>query len=88
MDIKNAPKQFIENVHGGHTEEFFALSFFSGDTATTFALTPKHAKRFSQWMAYQVESYEKKHGTIDAQWVPGMKSPIQSGDIAGESQSG
>ncbi len=86
MDLKNVPKQFVENVSGGFTEEFFVLAFFSGATGTPFALTPKHAKRFSEWMAYQVKEYEKKHGEIDAVWVPGMKSPIQTKDLSSDGE--
>ncbi len=88
MDLKKTPKQFVENVSGGFTEEFFVLAFFSGDAATTFALTPKHAKRFSEWVSYQVKEYEKKHGEIDAVWVPGMKSPIQGKDLSTEGDNG
>lgn len=57
------------------------LAMLSGENAMTYALTPQHAKRFSQWLAYQIEQYEKKHQKIDAEWIPGTKSPLQSTDF-------
>lgn len=82
MDITKAPKQFLDNVTGGFSEEFFVLAMLSGENATMYALTPQHAKRFSQWLSYQVDDYEKKHQKIEAEWIPGMKSPIQSTDLS------
>ena len=89
MDIAKAPKQFLDNVTGGFSEEFFVLAMLSGEHATAYALSPQHAKRLSQWLAYQVEDYEKKHKKIEAQWIPGTKSPIQSTDLSmGEKGNG
>ncbi len=82
MDITKAPKQFLDNVTGGFTEEAFALAMLSGEHAVVYALTPQHTKRFSQWLSYQIEQYEKTNGKIVAEWVPGMKSPIQSTDLS------
>jgi len=82
MDITKAPKQFLDNVTGGFSEEFFVLGMLSGETGAVYALTPQHAKRLSQWLAYQVSEYETKHKPIEAQWIPGMKSPIQSTDLS------
>ncbi len=82
MDITKAPKQFLDNVTGGFSEEFFVLAMLSGETAAVYALTPEHAKRFSQWLAYQITDYEKKHRAIVTEWIPGTKSPIQSTDLS------
>ena len=82
MDISKAPKQFLDNVTGGFSEEFFVLAMLSGENAIAYALTPQHAKRLSQWLAYQISEYEKKHHAIEAQWIPGTKSPIQSTDLS------
>lgn len=82
MDIIKAPKQFLDNVTGGFTEEFFVLAMVSGEQGTAYALTPQHAKRLSQWLAYQIEDYEKQHKKIEAEWIPGLKSPIQSTDLS------
>lgn len=82
MDITKAPKQFLDNVTGGFSEEFFVLAMLSGEHAVAYALTPQHAKRLSQWLSYQIDQYEQKHRKIDAEWVPGMKSPIQTTDLS------
>lgn len=82
MDIIKAPKQFLDTVTGGFSEEFFVLAMVTGENAAVYALTPQHAKRLSQWLTYQVEQYEKKHHTVDATWIPGTKSPIQSTDLS------
>ena len=84
IEFTKAPKQFLENVNGGFTPDHFILALFSGTTGSVYALTPEHMKRLSQWMHYQVEQFEKKHHKIEADWVPGQKSPIQSTDIEGE----
>lgn len=84
MDLLKAPKQFIDSVMGGFTDEHFILAMLSGENAQIYAVTPQHAKRIAQWMQYQVTEFEKKHGAINAEWTPGMKSPIQSKDLTGE----
>lgn len=76
-NLLKAQKQFIDSVHGGFTEDHFILAMSSGATGTVYAMTPKHMKRFSQWAAYQVAEFEKKHHEIETEWVPGTKSPIQ-----------
>ncbi len=81
LDLQKAPKQFADQVTGGFTPEHFLLAVFSGQNGAVYALTPEHMKRLSQWMAYQVTEYEKKHHEIDAEWVPGQKSPIQNTDL-------
>lgn len=86
MDLLKAPKQFIDSIMGGFTDEHFIMAMLSGENAHIYAVTPKHAKRIAQWMTYQVAEYEKKHGVIDTEWTPGMKSPIQSKDLSGENK--
>ena len=54
-----------------------------GETANAYALTPPHMKRLVQSLTHQVEEYEKKFGTIEAKWSPGIESPLQSKDIKG-----
>jgi hypothetical protein len=48
-----------------------------------YALTPQHMKRLSQYLAHQLSDYEKQFSPINAEWVPGIKSPIQTKDIMG-----
>lgn len=81
MDLSKIPKQFCENVNIGATPEFFIISMLSGQNAMTYALTPAHAKRLSQSLAYNVEEFEKRFGEIKADWIPGVESPLQMLDI-------
>lgn len=81
IDLQSAPKQFADRVTGGFTQDHFILALFSGTNGSVYALTPEHMKRLSQWMAFQVTEYEKKHHAIEAEWVPGQKSPIQNTDL-------
>lgn len=81
MDFNKIPKQFCENVVAGHSEENFVMVMSVGETAQAYALTPPHMKRLVQSLAHQLAEYEKKFGPIQAQWSPGIESPIQSKDI-------
>ncbi|HCR52451.1 TPA: hypothetical protein DIV48_02260 [Candidatus Kaiserbacteria bacterium] len=83
MDFNKIPKQFCENVIAGHSEENFVLLMSVGETAHAYALTPQHMKRLVQSLVHQLGEYEKKFGTINAKWVPGIESPLQSKDIKG-----
>lgn len=83
MDFNKIPKQFCENVVAGHTEENFVMIMSVGETASAYALTPPHMKRLIQSLTHQISEYEKKFGTIQAKWSPGIESPIQSKDIGG-----
>ncbi len=84
MDLKKIPKQFCENVNIGATPEFFILAMLSGENAMTYALTPQHAKRLSQSLAYNIAEFEKRFGEIKADWTPGVESPLQMLDIKGD----
>ncbi len=88
MDIEQAPKQFCENVTTAFSKEFFATGLSSGGTTIVYAFTPEHMKRLVQHLAYNLENYEKQFGTIDAEWNPNVKSPIQAGDLSGGDSSG
>lgn len=81
MDLNNIPKQFCENVLTAHSQESFTLVMTAGDTASAYALTPQHAKRLLKSLEHQITEYEKQFGAIDADWSPGIKSPIQTKDI-------
>lgn len=80
------PKQFCENVAAGHSEENFVVVMSVGNTANAYALTPPHMKRLVQSLTHQVNEYEKKFGTIEAKWSPGIESPIQPKDITGSGE--
>ncbi len=81
MDFNKIPKQFCENVVAGHSEENFVMIMSVGETANAYALTPPHMKRLVQSLTHQVAEYENKFGPIQAQWSPGIESPLQSKDI-------
>ena len=81
MDFNKIPKQFCENVVAGHSEENFVMIMSVGDTANAYALTPPHMKRLVQRLTHQVAGYAHKFGPIQAQWSPGIESPLQSKDI-------
>jgi len=52
----------------------------SGTQASIYSLTPQHAKRLQQYLAHQIADFEKQHGEIKAEWVPGVVSPMQRVD--------
>ena len=81
MDLNKVPKQFCENVVAARTKESFVLGMLVGEADTFFALSPQHFKRLVQNLTHQLTEYEKEYGTIDAQWVPGVESPIQTKDL-------
>jgi hypothetical protein len=88
MDLNKIPKQFCENVSIGVTPEFFVMAMLSGGNAMTYALTPQHAKRLAQSLAYNVQEFENRFGEIKAEWKPGVESPIQMVDLKGEGKEG
>ena len=59
------------------------MGMFTGEAGIAYALTPQHLKRLSQYLAHQVQDYEKQFGTIQAEWSPGIQSPIQTKDLMG-----
>ena len=82
MDLNKIPKQFCENITVAFSEETFFMGMLNGESATFYALTPQHMKRLSQYLASQVGEYEKKFGAIDAEWSPGVESPMQKDDLS------
>jgi hypothetical protein len=77
MDLNKIPKQFCENVNIGATPEYFILALSSGEHLSAYTLTPQHAKRLTQSLAYNIEQFEKRYGEIKTEWTPGIQSPIQ-----------
>ncbi len=61
------------------------MGMITGENGIAYALTPQHMKRLAQYLAHQIEDYEKKFGAINAEWKPGIESPIQTKDIMGDS---
>ncbi len=87
----NAPKIFCQDTGVGFmggVGNSVLLALLSGGNAQVFALTPEHAKRFSQMLAYNLENYEKTNGQIVVEdWIPDKKSPIQVQDLKNDSAS-
>lgn len=81
MDLAKLTKQFCENVIAARTKEFFILGLLAGEAGAFYALSPQHFKRLVQNLSYQLGEYEKENGPIDAKWVPGIESPIQTKDL-------
>jgi len=83
MDFNKIAKQFCENITVAFSQEFFVMGMLTGENGIMYALTPQHMKRLSQYLAHQIADYEKQFGPINAEWVPGIQSPIQTKDIMG-----
>lgn len=81
MDFNKVPKQFCENITVAFSQEFFVMGMLTGESGIMYALTPQHMKRLSQYLAHQIADYEKQFAAINAEWVPGIQSPIQTKDI-------
>lgn len=83
VDFTKLPKQFCENIAVAFSQEYFVMTMLTGENGITYALSPQHMKRLQQYLAHQVAQYEKQFGSIEAQWVPGIQSPIQTKDVLG-----
>lgn len=83
MDLSKIPKQFCENIAVAFSQEFFVISMLTGEQGITYALTPQHMKRLSQYLTHQIADYEKQFTKIEAEWTPGIQSPIQTKDVMG-----
>ncbi len=87
MDFNKIPKQFCENIMVAFSQEFFVMGMLTGETGVTYALTPQHMKRLAQNLVHNVADYEKQFGSIQAEWTPGIQSPIQTKDVMGSSDN-
>lgn len=84
MDLSKVPKQYCENISVGLSQEFFVMAMITGESGIAYALSPQHMKRLAQYLAHQIEDYEKQFGEIKAEWKPGIQSPIQTKDVMGD----
>lgn len=85
MDLAKVPKQFCENISVAFSQEFYVMAMLAGENGIAYALSPQHMKRLAQYLAHQIEDYEKQFGEIKAEWKPGIQSPIQTKDVMGGS---
>jgi len=81
MDLNKIPKQYCENVVAARSQESFTLGLLAGEHGAFFAFSPQHFKRLVQNLSFQLAEYEKEYGAVDAQWIPGAPSPIQTSDV-------
>lgn len=81
MDLSKVPKQFCENITAGFSQEFFVMGMLTGENGVAYALSPQHMKRLAQYLMHEIAGYEKQFGVINAEWKPGIQSPIQTKDI-------
>jgi len=81
MDVNKIPKQFCDNAIVARSKESFTIGMLAGENGTFFALSPEHFKRLAQNLTHQLVEYEKEFEKIDAEWVPGVKSPFQTRDV-------
>lgn len=77
-DLRKAPKLFCESITVAFNPEYFVMGLRSGAQAQIYSLTPAHTKRLQQYLAHELEKYEKEHGTIKAEWNPNVVSPVQN----------
>ncbi|OGG61225.1 hypothetical protein A3C87_03710 [Candidatus Kaiserbacteria bacterium RIFCSPHIGHO2_02_FULL_49_34] len=78
MNIEKAEKLFCDNATIAFGNDSFVMGFASGESASVYAFTPAHAKRFLQYLTFRVAEFEGAHGEIKSDpWTPDIKSPIQ-----------
>jgi hypothetical protein len=83
MELNKIPKQFCENITVAFSQEYFVMGMLAGEQGAFYALTPQHAKRLAQYLQHQVADYEARFGAINAEWKPGIESPMQTKDLIG-----
>jgi len=86
LNINQLPKKFIDGAIGSHGKEGFSFVLTSGSDLHSFMTTPMTMKSISEWMAKQVETYEKQFGVIDMT-PPAIVSPMQSSDLSGSGEN-
>ncbi len=80
VNINELPKKYIDGALGSYGKEGFSFALTSGNQLDSFMTTPITMKNISEWMARQVESYEKQFGVIDLT-PPAVVSPLQASDL-------
>lgn len=83
MDLNKVTKQFCDNAIAARSKESFTIGLLAGEVGSFYALSPQHFKRLVQNLTFQLGEYEKEFGAIDAEWTPGVQSPIQTKDLDG-----
>jgi hypothetical protein len=81
IDLANVPKHFCQGVLIASTNDAFFAMVDTGGNKITYAFTPEHMKQLYQSIGYHIGEFEKKSRKIEANWSPGIESPIQSNDL-------
>lgn len=80
VNINELPKKYIDGALGSYGKEGFSFAVTSGNELHSFMTTPVIMKSIANWIAKQVEGYEKQFGVIDMT-PPQIQSPIQMVDL-------
>jgi len=81
FNLASEAKHYCQNVMLVTANDGFFMVMDTGNTKIAYALTPEHMKRLGKSIAYNVDEFEMKFRKIDANWSPGIESPIQSTDL-------
>ena len=80
VNMNELPKKYIDGAIGSYGKEGFSFALTSGNTLDSFMTTPITMKNISNWIAKQIETYEKQFGVIDMT-PPAVMSPLQASDL-------
>ena len=80
VDISQLPKKYIDGAIGSYGKEGFSFALTSGNNLDSFMTTPVTMKSIADWLAKQVQGYEKQFGEIDMN-PPSIISPLQASDL-------
>jgi hypothetical protein len=81
-------KHFCQGVMIAYSNDAFFAIVDSGDAKTAYVFTPEHMKQLYQSIGYNLGEFERKSRKIEANWSPGIQSPIQSPDLKGPDEQG
>lgn len=80
VDMNQLQKKFVDGAIGSYGKEGFSFALTSGNNLDPYATTPTIMKSIAEWLAKQVESYEKQFGVIEMK-PPEILSPLQASDL-------
>jgi|GEM_PF-803976 len=81
INLATMAKHFCQGVVIANTNDAFYAVMDTGDTKIAYVFTPEHMKQLYQSIGYNLAEFEKKSRKIEANWSPGIQSPIQQPDL-------
>ncbi len=87
IDINQLPKQYCENIVVGSNDQMFMLIAIVGTNATSFAISPEHAKNLLKILSEHVSKFEKDVRLI-RDVSEGVRSPIQTSELDSNGKNG